>query len=150
MLTGLGSPSPAWSVLVLTQPEPTHPVLRGRSVVRLRDGMGLQALCDVMLHSRLCLPPPVCLTRSTLSVHCANPPFPPLTPSTGKVLDLSDPSSVTDSRDLLLLQCETYLPYCGTGLGQLFGFTRYKIQCQITFYLHRRVSMQIEPLKLLP
>lgn len=80
VLTGLGSPSPAWSVLVLTQPEPTHPVLRGRSVVKLRDGMGWQALCDVMLHSRLCLPPSVSLTRSTLSVHCATPLPPPPPP----------------------------------------------------------------------
>lgn len=44
VLTGLGSSPPAWSFPVLTRPEPTRPALRGRSVVRLWDGMGWQSL----------------------------------------------------------------------------------------------------------
>lgn len=75
VLTGLGSPSPAWSFLVPTQPAPTHPVLRGRSVVRLKDGIGWQALCDVMLHSQLGLSPVshnlCCLC--TVQTHLSNP-----------------------------------------------------------------------------
>ena len=38
--TGRGSPRPAWSCPAPTPPGPTHPALRRRSVVRLRDGMG--------------------------------------------------------------------------------------------------------------
>ena len=108
VLTGLGSLCPAWSFPVLTQPEPTHPVLRGRSVVRLRDGMGWQALCDVTLHSRLCLPPSVSFTHSTLSVHCANPIPPPSHPwppaPAGYRTSVTRPPRLIEI--LLLLQCE--------------------------------------------
>lgn len=97
--TGLGSPPPAWSLPVLIQPGPAHPVLRGCSVIRLRDGMGWHALCDVMLHSRLLSL--LLLIQPMLSVHCANPL--PRPASTGKLSDLCDPSSMTDGRDLLLL-----------------------------------------------
>lgn len=77
VLTGLGFPSPAWSFPVLTQPEPTHPVLTGRSVVTLRDGMGWQALCDVILHSQLCLPSSVSYTIYTVCALCKTPPWTP-------------------------------------------------------------------------
>lgn len=98
VLTGLGSPLPAWSFLFLTWSEPTHPTLRGASVVRLRDGWGgkrYAMLCCihnsvslfVSLSHNLCL----CTVQT-----------PSLTPSTGRLLGLCDPTSITDSRDLLL------------------------------------------------
>lgn len=55
-------------------------------------------------------------------VVCALCKLTSVTPSTGRVSDLCDPSSMADSRDVHLLQCENIFDmlYCGsTGLGQL-------------------------------
>lgn len=105
VLTGLGSPLPAWSFLFLTWFKPTHPTLRRGSVVRLRGGRGGKLY--VML---CCIHNSVSLFLSLLhNLHClctVQTPF--LTTSTGRLSGLCDPTSMTNSRDLLLLKFQVF------------------------------------------
>lgn len=68
-----------------------------------------------------CIQDPSFCLFYTIYIVCALCKAPSLTPSTDRVLDLRDPSSLTDYSSV---EKVSDMPYCGsTGLGQRFNRT---------------------------
>lgn len=83
--------------------------------------------------------------RCLCTVQNLTPPAPNSTPSTGRVFDLCDPYFTTDSRHLLLPQCE--MPFCGsTGLEELFTLNNIKHKTRDLNSTYATVKLFVKPM----